>query len=79
MRGQNEDLREQLRDLSSKLTEVLDKSKQKQKFKDDKPHEFKEETLVKEIENSQAQIALYQKEILNLKNRLEICSSEDRY
>jgi hypothetical protein len=57
----------------------LDKSRQKQKFKEDKPLEFKEDTLVKEIENSQQQIAQYKKEIVNLKNRLEICSSEDRY
>lgn len=78
MRGQNEDLRDQLKDLSNKLTEVLNKSRSKQKLKEDKPKEFNEDILAKEIENSKQQVGQYKKEIQALKNRLEICSSEDR-
>ena len=67
-----------MKDLSNKLTEVLNKSRAKQKIKGDKPQEFNEDILSKEIENSKQQIGQYKKEIQQLKNRLEICSSEDR-
>ena len=78
LKRQNETLRIQLRELSEKLSDVLDKTKVKTKVKEDRPGEFKEDTLIKELENSRQQLAFYKKEMQNLKNRIEVVSGEDR-
>jgi len=79
LRKQNDLLRDQLRDLSLKLTDVLDKAKPKMKGKEDRVIEFKEDTLAKELENSKQQLVFYKKELNQLKNRLEVISGEDRF
>ncbi len=78
LKKQNETLRIQLRELSEKLSDVLDKTKVKTKVKEDRPGEFKEDTLIKELENSKQQLNFYKKEMQNLKNRIEVVSGEDR-
>ena len=60
------------------MSEVIDKSKIK--TKEEKPQEFKEETLAREIDNSKQQMVIYKKEMEQLKNRLDACvSGEDRF
>jgi len=78
LKKQNETLRVQLRELSEKLSDVLEKTKVKTKVKEDRPGEFKEDTLIKELENSKQQLSFYKKEMQNLKNRIEVVSGEDR-
>jgi len=41
-----------------------------------KPHEFKEETIHKEIENSNKQIEMYKKELAFLRERAESFQSD---
>ena len=79
LRSQNEKLRNQLKDLSQKLTETLDKFKQKKNPPQQKVPEFRDEVLKKELENSHSQIEQYKKEISALKARLESFHTGDRY
>lgn len=64
--------------MSDKLTEVLEK-KTKQRVKEEKPQEFREDTLAKELENAKQSLVQYKKELQLLKTREEMASSEDRY
>ena len=70
LRAQNYKLRAQLKDLNAKLTETLDKYKAKKAPLGPKT-EFRDETVKKELENSNKQVVMYQKEINVLKGRLE--------
>ena len=77
LRSQNETLRTQLRDLSYKLTEALEKIRPKNPQAVDKSiPEFKEETLHKELENSNKQLAMYKREIQLLRNRVDTDQAE---
>jgi hypothetical protein len=78
LKAQNETLRGQLRELSNKLTDALERVKPRNPKPLDNynPHEFKEETLAKELENSNKQIAMYKKEINALRNRVDADQAE---
>lgn len=78
LKTQNEALRNQLRDLSVKLTEALDKVKPKNQKPSEnaKAPEFREETIQKELANANQQIAMYKKEIATLRNRIDVDTAE---
>ena len=65
---QNEKLRSQLKELSYKLTETLEKVKNK-KNPDRGATEFRDDTLRKELDNANKQLQYYQKEIEKFKNQ----------
>ena len=70
-------MRNQLRDLSYKLTEALEKARPKNPAGVEKAApEFSQETLTKELDNSTKQIAMYKKEIALLRNRVDTDQAE---
>lgn len=74
---QNEKLRSQLKELSYKLTETLEKVKNK-KNPDKSATEFRDETVRKELDNANKQLQFYQKEIEKLKYKLDTTHTHER-
>ncbi len=78
LRAQNEKLRTQLKELSAKLTETLDKVKLKKAPEKTNPQDFRDDTLRKELENANKQMVGYQKEIEKLKYRIQATHTEQK-
>ena len=77
LRSQNDKLRAQLKELSAKLTDTLEKLKLK-KEQEYHVQDFRDEIVRKELENANKQIVQYQKDIMKLKARIQVTHTVER-